>query len=1074
MIGQLVNDRYRLDAELGRGGMGTVYRAHDTLLERDVAIKVLSNTGLGTEGRARLLREAQAVARLNHPNIVTVYDAGETDGTPFIVMELVAGETLRHIPTPTLAETLTYARQICAALEHAHAHGIIHRDLKPENVIVVNPPSPSKGEGSGVRVKLMDFGLAWSENAPRLTEEGTLLGTFAYLAPELITGGAASPQSDLYALGVMLYELLTGRPPFEGNDLALLLGQHLHAPVTPPRTHNPDISPDVDALVVRLLSKQPDERPGSAAEVLTALGESAPLAPVYRRAPAPIHNLPTQLSTFIGREKEMAQIKRLLGEHRLVTLTGSGGIGKTRLAIQVAAELAGRDDPSGTGDHNPLAGAGGRPYRHGVWLIELAPLARPELVQGAVATVLGVHDSPERPVLDALTDYLREKAALLVLDNCEHVIDACAQLAEHLLQHCPEVRILASSREALGIEGETAVRVPSLSLPPAERAARETLEQSEAVRLFVERAAAARPGFELTDANANAIVQVCRRLDGVALAIELAAARVKLLKVEQIAARLDDAFRLLTGGSRTALPRQQTLRATIDWSYNLLSEAERKLLRRLSVFAGGWTLEAAEATCAGDDVDARDVLELLTQLANKSLVTVEHEQGEAARYRLLETIRQYAHEKLGESSELLAVRDRHLDYFLRLAEEAAPHIEKVEKTWLDRLETEFDNVRAAWEHALAGDAERALRLAEAVNFFRHDRGGFPEQRAWLARLLPLTKAWGVSKGRATALWLAGRSAQMMGDDKSARPLLEAGLAVARTVGDKRTLGITLINLAATRVGTGDRSQERAWLEESLALYRELGDAQGTGRASGALGWEAMQKGDAHMARALFEQALSACRSVDDNTGINLVMRRLGILAYRTGDYTSARTLLEQCLSRAREEGSKWNIEVALLYLGHLARLQGDFARAAAAYAECLQLDDDMLGTRYQLELLISLGYVALHEHDFVRARALFEKGVSRSRQAGDVGNIATGVTGLAGILAATGKPHPAAQSLGWVKATLQTRGEVWNPTEQLEYDRILAAVRAQLDEATFNTAWAQGRAMTIKQAVAYALEETGQ
>ena len=345
-------------------------------------------------------------------------------------------------------------------------------------------------------------------------------------------------------------------------------------------------------------------------------------------AAPPRHNLPAQLSTFIVREKEIVLVKQKLTEHRLVTLTGSGGVGKTRLSIQVGREVL------------PL-------FPHGVWLVELAPLADPALVPQTVIQVFGLQQNADRSPLTMLADYFREKTALLVLDNCEHLIDACAQLAEHLLRHCPEVRILASSREALGIEGEAAFRVPSLSLPPVDASTREALTHSEAAQLFLDRTAMAAPDWRLTDADAPVIAQICRRLDGIPLAIELAASRVKLLKMEQIAARLDDAFRLLTGGSRTALPRQQTLRATIDWSYNLLSEAERSALRRLSVFAGGWTLEAAEAICAGDDVDARDVLDLLTQLVNKSLVMVEHKQGESARYCLLETIRQYAHEKLG-------------------------------------------------------------------------------------------------------------------------------------------------------------------------------------------------------------------------------------------------------------------------------------------------------------------------------------------------------------------------------------------------------------------------------------------
>jgi len=788
-----------------------------------------------------------------------------------------------------------------------------------------------------------------------------------------------------------------------------------------------------------------------------AVAQASAPSPSASPAARPRHNLPAQLSSFIGREKEIAQVQQKLAECRLVTLTGAGGVGKTRLAIQVAREAL------------PL-------YPHGVWLVELAPLADPALVPQAVMAIFGLQPDASRSPLAMLTDYFREKTALLVLDNCEHLIAACAQLAETLLTACPNLYILATSREALGIGGEASFYVPSLSLPPSEPGRlppTEHLSDYEAVRLFVERAAGVLPGFAVTPDNATAVAQVCHRLDGIPLALELAAARVKVLRVEQIAARLEDGFQLLTGGSRTALPRHRTLRAAIDWSYELLSDEERVLLRRLSVFAGGWTLEAAEAVCAQggqDRILPDNVLDLLTQLVNKSLVVADREPGRETRYRLLETIRQYAHEKLDESGELIAARDRHLDYFLRLAEEAAPPISKADKTWLDRLETEFDNVRAAWERSLESDVERALRLAQAVIDLRSFRGGRQEQQTWLARLLPLTEAWGISKGRAIALRLAASSARAIGDNKSARPLLEASLTVARAVGDKRELAITLRALGGLYAYYGDMSDERACLEESLTLFKEMGDIGGIGGAALGLGWLAMREGDYTLSRTLWEQSLSAYQSIDHALGVITAMLGLGSLAGRMGDYVSARTLFEQCLSASRDWDYKYGIVDALRRLGDVARCQGDYVRAGAAYAECLQLDDELMGTGQRTELIPSMGYVALHEHDFVRARALFEEGLSLSRQRGLTWSIAPGVTGLAGILAATGKPCPAAQSLGWVKADLQTRGMVWAPHDQLEYDRILAAVRAQLDEATFNAAWAQGQAMTMDEAVAYTLD----
>jgi non-specific serine/threonine protein kinase len=383
-----------------------------------------------------------------------------------------------------------------------------------------------------------------------------------------------------------------------------------------------------------------------------------------------------------------------------------------------------------------------------------------------------------------------------------------------------------------------------------------------------------------------------------------------------------------------------------DWSYDLLSNEEQVLLRRLSVFAGGWTLQAAEAVAGAEPLLPDAVLDLLTALVNKSLVVADRKPGHETRYRLLETIRQYAREKLDESGELLAVRDRHLDYFVRFAQESARRARSAAKMWLDRLATEFDNVRSAWEHALVRDAERALRLAQAVQEFRYSRGGLQEQRDWLARLLPLTGARGACKERAIALSLAGKTASMMGDDKSALPLWEESLVIARAAGDKPTLAATLLDMGDVYADV-DRSQGQAFLEESLALYQELEDARGIGGASAKLGYEAMMQRDVPKARALFEQALSAYQSVDHKFGMNLAMRRLGTLALVTGDLASAQALFGQCLSLGRGWDDKWCIETALYLLGRVAWVQGDTARAAAAYAEALQLDDEAMGTRYR-------------------------------------------------------------------------------------------------------------------------------
>jgi predicted ATPase len=432
------------------------------------------------------------------------------------------------------------------------------------------------------------------------------------------------------------------------------------------------------------------------------------------------HNLPTSLSSFIGRERELTEVQARLTGARLVTLTGGGGCGKTRLAREVAWAVL---------DH----------YPDGVWLVELAALTDPALVPQTVAAVFGMREAPHVPIATALATSLQARRLLLVIDNCEHLLDACARLADALLRACPELRVLATSREALGITGELAWRVPSLPVPaPSELPPFAELQQNPAVRLFVERAAAIQPRFVLTEQNAQTVVQVCQRLDGIPLALELAAVRIEALTVDQLAARLDQRFRLLTGGSRTALPRQQTLRATLDWSYELLSDPERRLFCCLSVFAGGWTLEAAEAVCAGQAIQPEDVVELLTRLVRKSLVAAEEGRDGTARYRLLETLRQYAHERLTEAGEAHTARERHASYYLALAEEVGPSMYEWAVAAVDRLLTEHDNLRAAARWFGESNAvEPAVRLGGQLWGVWVFAGYLTEGRSQLRSLLAL-------------------------------------------------------------------------------------------------------------------------------------------------------------------------------------------------------------------------------------------------------------------------------------------------------------------------------------------------
>jgi predicted ATPase/class 3 adenylate cyclase len=623
------------------------------------------------------------------------------------------------------------------------------------------------------------------------------------------------------------------------------------------------------------------------------------------------NNLPRQLTNFIGREKEIAEIKQLLSTAALVTLTGAGGAGKTRLALQVAAAV--------------MEG-----FADGVWLAEFAPIADPALVPKTVATAVGVPEQPGREIKETLIDALRPKAVLLVLDNCEHLLEACADIAGALLRACPQVRILATSRERLAVPGERLWRVPSLSLPDARHLpAVENLVLYDAIRLFVDRATTIAPEFRVTSEDVPALVQACQRLDGIPLAIELAAARAKVLSVRQITERLDDRFRLLTEGSRTALPRHQTLRAVMDWSYDLLSEQERILLRRLSVFAGGWTLEAAESVCIRHAVETPKVLDLLTQLVDKSLVMVET-QGSVAWYRLLETVRQYARDRLTAAGESAGMQTQHRNWYLDLAERAEPELRGPgQSAWLKQLELEHDNLRAALESSIEehDGAHAGLRLAGALYWFWFVRGHWSEGRRWLEAFLTRSSDVPVP-ALLKALQGVSFLAYRQGDFKRATAVQEQGLAVARNLCDSRSVALFLITTGLVAMNQGDYGRATVQIEESLALSRQLGDRWLISLALGNLGTVVRHQHDYPQAAALYEQALALSREIGDKRRIAYSLRNLGIVALHRGDYDQARAFFSESLFLIREFLDPFIIEGCVAGMAVLSGARGLHMRAA--------------------------------------------------------------------------------------------------------------------------------------------------
>jgi predicted ATPase len=746
----------------------------------------------------------------------------------------------------------------------------------------------------------------------------------------------------------------------------------------------------VDAVVSLLRERW--GRPAEAARTTPApAGEADRTGRVTR--PVPRHNLPVQPTRFIGRAREILELRQLLQSTRLLTLTGTGGSGKTRLALEVGAALLDS-------------------YHDGVWLVELAPLADPALVASTMANVLGVAEGAGRTDLATVVEAVGARQLLLILDNSEHLLDVCATLADRLLRNCPQIRILATRREGLGIAGEVSWRVPSLAITeegPLPSLAE--LRAVEAVDLFVERARAALPGFVLTDENAPAVAQICRRLDGIPLALELAAARLKGLSADQLAARLDQRFRLLTGGSRAALPRQQTLAAMVGWSYDLLTESERVLFQRLGVFVGGFTLEAAEAVCAevaGEGTQGLpstssqqhlafplDVLDLLLRLVDKSLVLAEPGEGGANRYRLLETLRLYALEKLAARGESEAVRSRHMAYYLTFAEQAGGEFVGPQfALWYERTGPELHNIRAALRWALdAGDVERALRACGPFGNVLYNHGQSRESRRWLAQLLASPAAAQPTVGRGRALVSAAHLAWDQLEVDRADLLADEALVILRARGD------------------------HYWLSIALHLKSLIATA----------------RGDYVLARSLGEEALGVGRTTGARLPTGAALQALGQACFYLADYSTSQALFEETLALVRAMGAFGDEPGMLDWLGHITSATGDYTAARGFYTDAMRM-------RLSIDRRIGVAFT---------------------------------LSGLAGLAAAQGQLAPAVRISGAAARLCELSGVPSQRTQEGYIRGKLPGIREVLGVAAYDVAWTEGQAMTPEAAVAYALEDGG-
>ena len=1018
---------YRIQSELGRGAMGHVFLAEHVNLGRKAALKLLAPALASDEAfRERFVRESQLIAAIEHPNMIPIFDAGEVDGALFIAMRYVEGYNLRELVDRegrlAADHALEIIDQVAAALDAAHAREIVHRDVKPENILIDVPTD---------RAYLTDFSIAKGGRSS-VTQPGVFLGTVAYAAPEQIQGQEAGPPTDVYALGCVLYEALTGERPFpKDTDIAVLFG-HMLDPAPLVSAKRPDLPAELDDVVCRALAKAADERYPSCGELVAAARDAlrsaasvAPLASVpLEPSVAPVAdrrdrtNLPASEGPLIGRAHDLAVVLGALRDEtvRLLTLTGPGGTGKTRLALEAGSCLA-------------------RDFESGVCFVALAAINDPTLVLPSVVAALGVEErgsgddagrDSQAGLLEAARTELAGERLLVILDNFEHLLPAAPTVSE-LVAALPLLKVLVTSRSPLHVRGERGQAVAPLELPDPEAGADlDVLAESPAIALFVARAAEVSPGFSLDEDNARAVAEICRRLDGLPLAIELAAARIRLLTPKAVAARLENRLQLLTGGARDLPSRHQTLRGTIDWSYELLDEAARILLARCAVFADGFTFDAAEPVCATGELDSVLLVDAVAALVDESLLRRREAAGGDVRFAMLQTIREYALFRLIERRELDDLRARHAAWVLGLAESAEPELVGPDQAvWMRRLDDEAGNVRAALNWSLdRGDVATGLRIAGALFRLWSSRGQLSEARRWLDRALLVDGVVG-AEVRAKGLFAAGYCA----------------------------------------LGQGDFAEAVSRFEKSLDVYRDLDDRAGVALCLAQLGWLLTARGEFGRGTALSEESLALARELGEPRTTSLALVNLGDAAFAHGDYSRASDVYAEALAARRALGDVRTVADALLKAGRAQALAGDRDRAVASLEEGLQLAR-ALGDGWTTSVaLASLAFVALLDDDAETAVPLLGEALDRAGRRGDKRLVAECAACLAAAAVLRGDDDRAARLWGAADAARADIGAAISPLERFLLETRLPALRASLGEERLEAARTEGAQLGIEDAV---------
>ncbi len=939
--------QYRIISAIGAGGMGEVFLAEDKNLGRKAALKFLSAEFASERDHLdRFFREARAASALNHPNICTIYEINDAGEIPFIAMEHIVGETVAAMirrRRRNVRQVVDIAIQVAGALAEAHAHGIVHRDIKPANLIV-----NQRGH-----VKILDFGLAKKTIAEdddgtkqHITNAGVILGTASYMSPEQARGLEVDGRSDIWSFGVCLYEMLTGRQPFTGDTMTDTFASILTSDPVPPSRYVDEIPPDLERIVLKTLHKSQSSRYHNAEDLVSDLQrlqkrlesddghphvsksqslseentEEFDIASTDYDIPKVTdedlkkqnlrpNNLTATYSRIIGREKEIASISRLLLQEniRLVTMTGIGGTGKTRLSRAVAERML-------------------LDFDDGVFFVEMAAVTQADVVALTIAQPLGIKEEAGRPVLELLKEHLHNRQMLIVIDNFEQVIDAAPQIAE-LLNASDRLKILVTSREVLRVQAEVEFPVPPLTIPPADAGLSfDELKVNEAVLLFADRAMTAKPSFGLSPENTSDIAAICARLDGLPLAIELAAARAKVLSPAAILSKLENRLNLLTGGARDLPERQQTMRGAVAWSYDLLDEFEKAVFTKLSVFSGGFRIESAEFVCGsrGD----MEVLDAVTSLIDKSLLIQKELPDGESRFRMLEVVRDFAAELLESDGQTDEVSRKHTEFFVSLTETAEPFLQSAQSAvWLGRLAEEHDNIRAAMRWSLVNEPAMAISLAVAARNYWLVHSHLTEGFRWL-KAASETGFEPLPALRFKLLNGLGLAARFRGDYDTARRAYEDGLIAGKEANDKQGIALSNRGLGLVAMQQNDLDSARGYFNEGLSISRELDDKFGIAISLSFLGDLARTEGRNAEARPQFEEAVELLRALENKTALGDALNNLGAATFASGDSASARRYFSEALAIAKDVANRITISCSLDGFAAIAVEAGDFDRAA--------------------------------------------------------------------------------------------------------------------------------------------------